>query len=138
MCDKKFSSKYHIKKHYTTFHPKKPFSFNIHLPFASKQGKCGKSGSPLKVGEFGCVVCDKKFSSKDLIKKHYTSFHPKEPFSFKKPFASKQQPEQKGAQQKARQLKKACRKFGSPLKDGEIGCVVCDKKFSSKDYVRDH
>ena len=39
--------------------------------------------SPLKFGEFGCVICDKKFSSKDLIKKHYTSFHPKEPFSFK-------------------------------------------------------
>ena len=109
-CDKKFSSKDHIKKHYTTFHPKKPFSFNIHLPFASKQGKCGKSGSPLKVGEFGCIVCDKKFSSNDLIKKHYTSFHPKEPFSFKKAFASKQG--------------EALRKSGSPLKVGEFGWAL--------------
>ena len=40
--------------------------------------------SPLKFGEFGCGKCDRKFSSKENLKNHYVTCHPKELFTFKK------------------------------------------------------
>ena len=94
-CTRSYTQSRYLTRHVSVVHLNvRPFSCeNCKKAFASKhemfrhlkKGCYAKtSENPLKVGEFGCLMCDKTSSSKDLLKNHHTAFHPKEPFSFKK------------------------------------------------------
>ena len=76
-----------------------------------------KFESSLKLGELGCVMCDKKFSSIDYLKIHCTEFHPKEPFSFK-------------------ELNPTIKQIGNVAKNksnnGYTFCPKCDNHFNSR------
>ena len=104
-------------------HDTRPFSCGFcKEAFASKQEMNRHSEKACltgKYGEFECVICDKKFPSKDLIKNQNSVFHPKEPFSFKK-------------------LNPNMKQIGNISINTLLFCPKCDKHFDSRGQFELH